>query len=124
MNWFEKYISIVTAKLSAPVGPMEIRNITESSVDIEWKEPEHDGGASIKQYLIEYITADASTWTKAGNVDGTTHNFSVKDLKEGDQYYFKVTAFNSEGPGSALESVDMVKLIGRFHWDIESSWFM
>lgn len=121
MNLFEKYISIVTAKLSAPVGPMKIRNITESSVDIEWKEPEHHGGIPIKEYLIEYITADASIWTKAGNVDGTTHNFSVKDLKGGYKYYFKVTAVNSEGPGSALESAAMVELIGRFHWNFVSS---
>lgn len=58
-----------------------------------------------------------STWTKAGTVDGNTYKFNVKDLKEGQDYYFRVTAINSEGSGSPLESADMAKprkIIGRF----------
>lgn len=103
-----------TAKLSAPVGPIEISNITDNSVDIEWKPPEHNGGASIKEYSIDYSTDDAVTWTSAGHVDGTTHNFSLKGLQEG-EYYFKVTATNSKGLTSELQSEDLVKLIGEFH---------
>lgn len=102
-----------TAKLSAPVGPIEISNITETSVDIQWKSPEHNGRASIKDYSIEYSTDETATWAKVGKVDGTTHNFSLKGLREGD-YYFKVTATNSKGLTSELKSEDPVKLIGEF----------
>lgn len=105
---------VVTAKLSAPEGRMKINNISNSSVDIEWNAPEHDDGVSIKEYLIEYRTADASTWKIAGNVDGTTNKFSVKDLKGGYEYFFKVTAINTKGPGSPLES-DLVKVTGRLY---------
>lgn len=103
-----------TAKLSAPVGPIEISNKTENSVDIEWKSPIHNGGASIKDYSIEYSTDDAATWTNAGHVDGTTNHFSLKGLQEGG-YYFKVTATNSNGLTSELKSEDLVNLIGEFH---------
>ncbi|XP_052082642.1 uncharacterized protein LOC127720206 isoform X2 [Mytilus californianus] len=109
-NQVSEELEKLIPELSAPVGPMEISNITESSVDIAWKAPELDGGASITKYLIEYRLANVSTWEKAGNVDGTTYNFSVKDLTEGEDFYFKVTAINSKGPGSPLESEDLVKL--------------
>ncbi|CAG2238346.1 TTN [Mytilus edulis] len=101
------------AELSAPVGPMKISNITESSVDIEWEAPKHDGGSSIKEYLIEYRLANTSVWEKAGNIDGNTYRFSVKDLKYGEYYYFKVTAVNNKGPGPPLESIDRVKLLAE-----------
>ncbi|OPL32627.1 hypothetical protein AM593_01703, partial [Mytilus galloprovincialis] len=100
------------AKLSAPVGPIEISNKTENSVDIEWKPPEHNGEASIKDYSIEYSTDDTATWTKVGKVDGTTHNFSLKGLPEG-EYFFKVTATNSKGLTSELKSEDQVELIAK-----------
>jgi hypothetical protein len=47
---------------------------------------------------------------------GDTYKFNVKDLKEGQDYYFRVTAVNSEGPGSPLESNDLAKprkIIGK-----------
>lgn len=108
---------MLTAKPSAPLGPITISNVEESSADIEWEAPEQDGGAPIKKYQIEYRPANRSTWTKAGTVDGNTYKFNVKDLKEGQDYYFRVTAINSEGSGSPLESADMAKprkIIGRF----------
>ncbi|CAC5416067.1 unnamed protein product [Mytilus coruscus] len=102
-------------KPSAPEGPMSISDITDSSVVVEWKAPNTDGGAPVEKYKIEYELANTSRWIVAGNVDSTTYKFMVKDLKKGQDYYFKVTACNSKGPGSPLESTDLVKLIGRFH---------
>ena len=90
--------------------------MTENSADIEWQAPEQDGGAPINKYVVEYRPANRSTWTKAGTVDGDTYKFNVKDLKEGQDYYFRVTAVNSEGPGSPLESNDLAKprkIIGK-----------
>ncbi|CAC5368507.1 unnamed protein product [Mytilus coruscus] len=97
-------------KPSAPLGPMSIYNITDSSADIEWQAPEHDGGGPVEQYQIQYRLANTPTWKEAGNVDSTTYNFSVKNLKEYQDYYFRVTAINNKGPGFPLESGDPVKL--------------
>ncbi|VDI09892.1 Hypothetical predicted protein [Mytilus galloprovincialis] len=103
----------ISAELSAPVGPMKISNISESSVDTEWEAPKHDGGSLIKEYIIKYRLANTSVWEKAGNVDGNTYRFSVKDLKYEEYYYFKVTAVNNNGPGPPLESIDRVKLLAE-----------
>lgn len=94
---------------------MSIFNVTNSSVDIKWQAPTMDSGSTVVKYKIEYKQANTSEWIVAGYVDGITYTFSVTNIREGHEYYFRVTAINCKGPGSPLESVDLVKLIGRWH---------
>ena len=42
-------------------------------------------------------------------MDRDTTKFTVPDLKEGLEYYFRVTALNDEGESKPLESVDTAK---------------
>lgn len=96
---------------------MIISNITESSADIEWKIPEYNDVSPVDQYQIKYKLANTSTWTEACTVNGTTNRFTVKDLKEGQDYFFQVTPINSVGHGPSLESVEPTKpkrIISRY----------
>lgn len=92
-----------------PKGPLEISNVTENSADLQWNPPESDGGTPLTSYIIEVRPDSRSTWTKAGSVDGTTTNFTVPDLREGTEYYFRVIAVNAEGQSEPLQGKDTAK---------------
>ncbi|KAK3083483.1 hypothetical protein FSP39_023775 [Pinctada imbricata] len=93
----------------APTGPLEIKNVTENSADLEWKPPKSDGGSPITKYLVEAKPTSRSSWTKVGSVGPDSTKLTAKDLKEGLEYNFRVTAINEEGESKPLESVDTAK---------------
>ena len=95
-------------KPSAPVGPLNVSNVTATSADLEWKPPTTDGGAPITGYLIESRPATRSTWSKVANVDAGTTRYSPRDLREGTDYLFRVSAINEEGQGLPLETTEPV----------------
>ncbi|ESO84504.1 hypothetical protein LOTGIDRAFT_176120, partial [Lottia gigantea] len=97
-------------KPGKPVGPIIIDNVTNDSADLEWKAPETDGGSPLTAYIIEVRPTSRSTWTKSGRVDGQTTKFTALDLKEGNEYLFRITAMNAEGQSEPLESKDTVKI--------------
>lgn len=94
---------------SAPIGPLEISNVTVNSADLEWKKPKSDGGLPITGYIIENRTATRTTWGKCGNVDGKTLTFTATGLLEDTEYIFRVSAVNDEGVGAPLEATDTTK---------------
>ena len=96
-----------------PMGPLEVLNVTEKSVEIQWKPPETDGGAPLTSYIIEMRSASRSVWHKAGSVDSSACAFNVPDLKEGCEYYFRVMAVNAEGMSKPLENSDAVMAVKR-----------
>ncbi|XP_046554801.1 titin-like [Haliotis rubra] len=96
-------------KPSKPRGPIETDNLTDHSVDLKWKVPDADGGLPITGYIIEYRPASRSSWMKSGKVDGKTLTFTANDLREGQEYFFRVIAVNDEGESEPLVSQDAVK---------------
>ena len=49
---------------SAPQGPLEVTNITETTADLAWKPPKSDGGGPVTAYVIESRPETRSTWMK------------------------------------------------------------
>ena len=96
-------------KPSSPRGPLRVAAGTDKTADLEWQPPTSDGGSPITGYHIEARPTSRSSWTKVGSVDRDTTKFTVPDLKEGLEYYFRVTALNDEGESKPLESVDTAK---------------
>lgn len=88
----------------APEGPVEFSDITKDSVTLSWKPPVKDGGLELTGYIIEQRDTRRSTWTKAGSVNGQTTSFAVSRLVEDNEYVFRITAENKEGPSTYLES--------------------
>lgn len=96
-------------KPAAPEGPLTMSNLTATSADLEWKPPKTDGGSPITGYIIESKPSARASWNKVANVDSGTTRYTPKDLREGTEYYFRVSAVNEEGQGSPLESKEIVK---------------
>ncbi|MDQ2810758.1 MAG: fibronectin type III domain-containing protein [Actinomycetota bacterium] len=72
----------------------------DAQVSLSWTAPGSDGGAQITSYdVYEGTTASVKLGTPVTGVKGTS--VTVKNLANGTTYYFKVTAVNQAGPGSA-----------------------
>ena len=49
---------------SAPVGPLEVKEVTSTTATISWKPPQSDGGLPVKRYTIERRDAKRQAWMK------------------------------------------------------------
>ena len=63
--------------------------------------PRDDGGMPMDGYLIEQREAYRFQWTETGETTGT--EFTVRGLKSGAQYIFRVMAANRMGVGEPAE---------------------
>uniref|UniRef100_A0A915DDF3 Twitchin n=1 Tax=Ditylenchus dipsaci TaxID=166011 RepID=A0A915DDF3_9BILA len=90
----------VLDKPSKPRGPLEVSNVTEEGCDLSWKPPEDDGGEPIDHYVVEKMDAETGKWVPCATVKDC--NASVKGLKKGQNYQFRVKAVNKEGESEPL----------------------
>ncbi|TMS38626.1 hypothetical protein L596_005310 [Steinernema carpocapsae] len=91
---------IVLGRPTEPIGPLEVSDIYEDKVTLDWKVPEDDGGCPIDHYEIEKMDLATGRWVPCGRAD-TTHSV-VPNLQPGHQYQFRVRAVNKEGESDPL----------------------
>ncbi len=75
---------------------------TGTQVALSWTAPVSNGGASITDYLVEYKTSVASTWTTFADGTSTTASATVTGLSSETVYNFRVSAVNSSGTGNPV----------------------
>ena len=86
-------------------------------VDLAWTAPTNDGGAPITSYIIEKKAKKSKDWEKAIEVPvtpGSELKASVPDLKEKEEYEFRVRAVNKAGPGVPSDATKPVLVKTRF----------
>lgn len=90
-------------------GKPNISDITKDSVILAWSPPESDGGTPITNYIIEFKMKATTKWAKANIDDVVTDTmYTVRELKEGKEYMFRVTAENKVGAGPPSDATDSV----------------
>lgn len=94
-------------------GTPEVTDWDKDHVDLEWKEPKKDGGSPIVGYVIEK-RAKFGPWEKALQVPANETKATVPDLKEGEEYEFRVIALNKAGPGEPSDPSKSVIAKPRF----------
>uniref|UniRef100_A0A8D3AWU0 Titin n=1 Tax=Scophthalmus maximus TaxID=52904 RepID=A0A8D3AWU0_SCOMX len=96
--------------LDTPGAPMNlaVKDIKRESVTLTWEPPLIDGGARIKNYLVEKRESTRKVYS---NVDNkcTKTSYRITGLTEGTIYYFRVLAENEFGLGQPAETGDSVK---------------
>ncbi|KAL8565325.1 hypothetical protein ACOMHN_029021 [Nucella lapillus] len=94
---------IVLDKPASPEGPLVTSDILADQMKLTWEPPKENGGAEITGYVVEKLEEGSNIWEKVpGVVSGTSH--TVKGLKDGKGYMFRVKAENMYGAGEPLES--------------------
>uniref|UniRef100_A0A1I7V4L9 C2 domain-containing protein n=1 Tax=Caenorhabditis tropicalis TaxID=1561998 RepID=A0A1I7V4L9_9PELO len=84
-----------------PTGPLIFDDVTESSAEFSWKEPENNGGCEITGYNIERKESKNKGWKQCGKTKEL--KFKVDGLESETGYDVKVSAINTMGTGVALE---------------------
>lgn len=84
-----------------PRGPIEILEITKTTITISWLPPAFEGGAAISNYIIDYKET-AKSWRLSARIPAHKTSHTISDLKEGKSYYFRVSAENYVGVSSPL----------------------
>ncbi|KAJ1363943.1 Twitchin [Parelaphostrongylus tenuis] len=90
----------VKDKPKSPKGPLETKNVTAEGCDLKWGQPDADEATPVKAYIVEVQEGRSGNWKKIGETKST--EFKVKDLKENNEYKFRVKAVNEVGESDPL----------------------
>uniref|UniRef100_H2YFD0 Titin n=1 Tax=Ciona savignyi TaxID=51511 RepID=H2YFD0_CIOSA len=88
---------------------LEVVDVTKSSVALQWRKPDIDGGSKILGYVIESLEKDQNKWMKRITVKEP--QASITNLKEGKQYAFRVIALNKVGASDPREATTCTEAV-------------
>lgn len=83
---------------------VQVTAITSKSVTLNWSPPINTGGVELTGYIIEKRLSTTHKWEKAATVDPSVTQFTIENLKEKCEYYFRVSAENEVGAGEPASS--------------------
>ncbi|XP_072180965.1 twitchin-like [Diadema setosum] len=90
-----------------PPGRPTILEVDSTTMTITWTPPENDGGSPVTGYIVEKKDRTSSRWSKVKETSIEEVVYTVVDLKEGNDYQFRVSAENKAGVGKPSEPSDM-----------------
>ena len=68
-------------------------------IELSWRAPEYDGGASVTSYRIE-VSPDGTAWSDLERSTGVAQtSYAHTGLKPGSTWYYRVSAINEAGTG-------------------------
>ncbi|XGW01160.1 hypothetical protein V3C99_013825, partial [Haemonchus contortus] len=79
--------------------PPVISDVSSDSCVLKWDKPKEDGGSAICGYDV-FFRENAGEWRKVNSELVSATHLSVKDLRQGITYEFKVEAVNESGISS------------------------
>ena len=99
-----------------PEGPLKVFNITPDSASLSWRPPK-DGPDDVENYIVEKKDGDTGTWNKVSSFCATP-NIKVRNLQQGTEYMFRVSAENQYGSSKPLLSEPIIAKhpFGEFFW--------
>lgn len=93
---------------------VDLTDWDKDHADLKWDAPESDGGDTITSYIVEYKEKFSNDWVAGKEVPGDARTATVDNLKEGQQYEFRVRAVNRAGPGEPSDKTKSIIAKCRF----------
>uniref|UniRef100_A0A671KGC4 Titin n=1 Tax=Sinocyclocheilus anshuiensis TaxID=1608454 RepID=A0A671KGC4_9TELE len=96
--------------LDNPDAPanFHVKEITNNSVTLSWEPPLLDGGAKIKNYIVEKRESTRKVYSAVGTCNKMT--WKIEPLQEGSNFFFRVLAENEHGIGLPAETLEPIKI--------------
>uniref|UniRef100_A0A803XLL0 Titin n=1 Tax=Meleagris gallopavo TaxID=9103 RepID=A0A803XLL0_MELGA len=79
-----------------PEGPVQVTGVTAEKCSLSWSPPLHDGGSDISHYIVEKRETSRLAWTVVAS-ETKTCSAVVSGLSSGQEYQFRVIAYNEKG---------------------------
>ncbi len=76
---------------------MEVADVNKDNVTLKWQAPVTDGGSDVTEYVVEMKSAKDTEFAVVGEVQPNTPFYTARDLTEGQNYEFRVSAKNVIG---------------------------
>jgi len=87
-------------KKSLPGSPnVTVSDVTSRSVTLNWTPPSDTGGVHLTGYIIEKRISTSETWERLVTVESSVRIYTVENLKEKSEFYFRISAENEVGVG-------------------------
>ncbi|EUB61845.1 Titin [Echinococcus granulosus] len=105
----------MTEPPGAPRGPLYVRDHDIGQVELAWGPPVNTGDLPIKGYKLELREGRSFTWRTYPNEESMVSNqpeelanpsVVVSGIKPNKEYFFRVSAINSDGCGPPLTAAD------------------
>jgi len=97
----------VRAVAAGAPGAPHVDGVTPNSVTLSWAKPTDAGGGKILGYQVE-VKPKNGDWAPATPYPVKENDCTVPNLKEGQEYEFRVKAINEAGPGNPSVSTGPV----------------
>ncbi|XP_037346120.2 immunoglobulin-like and fibronectin type III domain-containing protein 1 [Pungitius pungitius] len=87
--------------LSGPPGAPTVVSATKTCINLSWTPPEDDRGVPIIGYQLEKRKKDTNLWIALNALNEPIEDvkYAVKEVTEGAEYEFRVSAVNESGAG-------------------------
>ncbi|XP_030585511.1 immunoglobulin-like and fibronectin type III domain-containing protein 1 [Archocentrus centrarchus] len=87
--------------LAGPPGAPNVVSTSKSCITLTWTPPEDDRGVPIIGYQVEKRKKDTNQWIALNTLNEPIKDvkYAVKEVSEGAEYEFRVTAINKSGSG-------------------------
>ncbi|XP_023117895.2 titin-like [Amphiprion ocellaris] len=99
-----------------PPSHITVKDVTKNSATVTWDIPENEGGAPVKNYLVDIRDISRVGWTRLTDKCRRL-SYKVSDLEEGGIYFFRITAENEYGIGVPAETKEGTKMIDTTDWE-------
>lgn len=109
-------LSVRVLDSPGPPTHIAVKDVTKNSATVTWDIPENEGGAPVKNYLVDIRDISRKGWTR---LTGKCRRLSyrVSDLEEGGIYFFRVTGENEYGIGVPAETKEGTKMTDTTDWE-------
>ncbi len=84
--------------------PLLVADVQSNNCTLEWKAPTWNGGEEILGYTLEMRVGESRSgqWTKIITTDSFARSHQVNGLSEGEEYFFRISAFNKNASSEPL----------------------
>lgn len=107
-----------------PPVDVETHNPTSESVTLTWKPPMYDGGCKIMGYILEKKMKGQDKFERCNDFLVPVLSYTVKGLKPGKEYQFRVRAENAAGISEPSRNTPLVKATDAVGMDKKWSSFI
>lgn len=106
-----------------PPGTPESTETSPTFISLTWTPPSTDGGSPVTHYILETKSGFSARWSKVTTERILETTFKVKQVKEDEEYQFRVIAVNKKGEGEPSQPTSPIKAAFPFSkWHKITDW--